>query len=65
MSKNEHLINLKSLWQENQERYKKAEVGSQGNEGFVKQFIEAVFELTENNSEKNQIGSYKNQLKNV
>ena len=54
---------LLDLWQESKEHYKKAEVGSTGNEGFVKSFIEQIFKLKENNSQKALPGTFRNQLK--
>jgi hypothetical protein len=53
---------LKKLWEDNKERYLKAERGSQGNEGFVTRFLNIAFELVENNDAKHKIGTFKNQL---
>jgi len=56
------LILIQKLWAENKKHYLKAERGSQGNEGFVKEFLVQIFQLTENNNLKNQLGTFKNQL---
>ena len=53
---------LQNLWEKNKNRYLKAERGSQGNEGFVKEFLEHILGLTENNNLHNSIHTFKNQL---
>ena len=53
---------LQNLWKNNKERYLKAERGSQGNEGFVKEFLVQILELTETHSLQNSIKTFKNQL---